>query len=71
MPDFWFDETRATRYALRKLEQAAPGPKERLALRAHSAAYCLAHVVFPVSFGAALLACGRLSWRFGAYLGGG
>lgn len=69
--DYSFDELRATRYARKKLDRMAPGQKEKSALDIHFAAYCLAHTVFPVSLGAALLACGRLVWRFGAYFGGG
>ncbi|MEW6771835.1 MAG: zinc metallopeptidase [Bacillota bacterium] len=69
--DFWVDELKATRYARRELERLVADDAERLALRVHFIAYCLAHIVLPVSVSVALLWIGRLLWRLGVFWGGG
>ncbi|MBF7082411.1 zinc metallopeptidase [Desulfallas sp. Bu1-1] len=68
--DSWFDELGATRFARTVLDRLTPGKTEKLAIRIHFAAYCLTHIVLPVSFSLALLICGRIFWQLGLDWGG-
>lgn len=68
--DSWFDELRATRYSRNQLKKLVVGDTEKRALQLHFAAYCLTHIVLPVSFSAAFLSGGRVFWCFGKLLGG-
>lgn len=65
--DSWLDELGATRFAKTMLDRLTPGKTEKLAIRIHFAAYCLTHIVLPISFSMALLICGRFFWQLGMY----